>query len=217
MAHRPTPLCNMHNLLLESAIGKRIERSRIIRATKNRKYYTYSMEESKHTTEELALKAKQGDRDAFAALYALCSNKLYSTALYMLGRREDAEDLVMETVTDAFRGISRLRDPALFEGWIFQILMNKIKRKRKSYLSESVELSEINSPNVSGPDETSVFVRQAMKKLKQEDQVILILSIVDGYQSDEIGKILGMTPNTVRSRQKRSLEKLKELMGEVSL
>ncbi len=173
------------------------------------------MERLEQITEELVVRARQGDRDAFAALYSVCSRKLYSTAMYMLGRKEDAEDIVMDTVTDANRGINRLRDPASFEAWIFQILFNKIKRKRKSYLSEPVELSDTVLPSQSGPEETSVLVHQAMKKLKQEDQDILILSIVNGYQSDEIGRILGMNPNTVRSRQKRSLAKLKEIIGEV--
>ena len=79
---------------------------------------------------ELCRRAKEGDADAFASLYESVSSKLYSTAFYMLGRREDAEDVVMETVTDAFAEIRSLREPAAFEGWIFRILMNKIKRRR---------------------------------------------------------------------------------------
>ena len=85
--------------------------------------------------QELVKKAKHGDREAFAELYSSVSRKLYSTAFYLLGRKEDAEDLVMDTVTDAFRTISLLRDDSAFERWILRILINKAKKKRGNYIN----------------------------------------------------------------------------------
>ncbi len=51
---------------------------------------------------ELYEKARAGDTEAFAELYSIYSDRLYSTAFYLLGRKEDAEDVVMDTITDAF-------------------------------------------------------------------------------------------------------------------
>ena len=181
-------------------------------ATKKAKKHTIFTDGVIQQVTELIQKAKKGDKEAFAELYKIYSKKLYSTALYMLGRREDAEDLVMDTVTDAFRGIGTLRDADAFEGWIFKILVNKIKRKRRSYIDEPVELLEEILPEQAAPGENRVLVLEAMKTLSREDRDILILGIVNGYKSEEIASLIGMNSNTVRSRQKRALEKLRKLL-----
>ena len=164
--------------------------------------------------EEYVKKAKKGDRDAFAVLYNNVSRKLYSTAFYLLGRKEDAEDLVMDTVTDAYRSISLLRDDKSFEGWIMRILINKARKKRGTYISEPIELDEQIISEASYDSEKKLIVRKAMDKLKDTDKKILILGVVDGYRSDEIAEIMHMNTNTVRSRRKRALEKIKALLIE---
>lgn len=163
---------------------------------------------------ELCIKAKNGDADAFARLYESVSSKLYSTAFYMLGRREDAEDVVMETVTDAFAEISSLRDPGAFEGWIFRILMNKLRRKRKSYIGESVELNEDFTSSAGGPTDEGIALRSALDKLSDRDREIIMLDVLGGYRSDEIAQMLGMNANTVRSRKLRAFERIRAMLKE---
>jgi RNA polymerase sigma-70 factor (ECF subfamily) len=163
---------------------------------------------------ELCIKARNGDAQAFAKLYESVSGRLYSTAFYMLGRREDAEDIVMETVTDAFAQIRSLRDPDAFEGWIFRIMMNKIRRRRGSYIGEPVQLKEdISASPQSDPDERAALWK-AMQSLSEEDRAIVVLDVLDGYRSDEIGKILKLNANTVRSRKQRAMMKLRRLLSE---
>ena len=48
----------------------------------------------------------------------------------------------------------------------------------------------------------------------EEDRAILILDVIDGYRSDEIGRMLNLNPNTVRSRKQRAMVKLRRLLGE---
>ena len=163
---------------------------------------------------ELCIKAKNGDADAFARLYESVSSKLYSTAFYMLGRREDAEDVVMETVTDAFAEISSLRDPGAFEGWIFRILMNKLKRKRKSYIGESVELNEDITASAQMTSDEGIALRSALDKLPDRDREIIMLDVLGGYRSDEIAQMLGMNANTVRSRKLRAFERIRTMLKE---
>lgn len=161
---------------------------------------------------ELCRKAQQGDTEAFAALYETVSSKLYSTAFYMLGRKEDAEDVVMETVTDAFAEIRSLREPGAFEGWIFRILMNKIKRKRKSYITETVELEEDITSSRDDVSDEGIALRKALETLSETDRSIIVLDVLGGYRSEEIGRMLGMNPNTVRSRKQRAFKKLRSML-----
>ena len=163
---------------------------------------------------DLVRKAKQGDREAFAQLYANISRKLYSTAYYLLGRQEDAEDLVMDTVIDAFRTINLLRDDSAFDSWIMKILVNKAKKKRGHYISEPVELDERVISESTHNSDDKVVLWKAMQRLTEEERNILILGIVNGYQSDEIAVILHLNSNTVRSKRKRALEKIKKILEE---
>ncbi len=161
---------------------------------------------------ELIKKAKEGDREAFALLYTDVSRKLYSTAFYLLGRKEDAEDVVMDTVTDAFRSIKLLRDDSAFERWIMRILINKAKKRRGYYIEEPVEL-ETNIALVSNTDsEDKIILWKAMGMIPEAERKILILGIVDGYKSEEIAQIMQMNTNTIRSKRKRALEKIRTIL-----
>ncbi len=160
---------------------------------------------------ELYEKARAGDSGAFAELYRLYADKLYSTAFYLLGRKEDAEDVVMDTVADAFASIRKLRDPNAFGGWIFRILMNKLKRKRGSYINEPGELNEdIAKAAEGGLTDEQIAVRQALAGLDDVSREIVTLSVISGYRSEEIARIMGMNANTVRSRKQRALMKLRD-------
>ena len=171
----------------------------------------------KETTSRLAAAAKQGDAAAFAALYENCYKSLYKAAYYMLGNRHDAEDVVMDTVADAFAGISKLREDDAFEGWIFRILYNKARRRRGTLLyTTAAELSE----DLEADDPRAAFTAEradlgaALFTLTKEERTIVVLATVCGYASGEIAAITGLNANTVRSKQMRALAKLrKQLEG----
>ena len=163
----------------------------------------------------LVAAAQNRDADAFAALYSDYSNSLYKTAYYLIGRREDAEDVVMETVADAFAGISQLRNPEAFEGWIFKILYNKARRRRGAvYYNATSEIPETLPADVPSEGEigNNVDLMRALSKLSNEERAIVVLGVCEGYTSAEIGEIMSLNPNTVRSKQMRALAKLREIM-----
>ena len=56
-------------------------------------------------------------------------------------------------------------------------------------------------------------VRTAFARLDDEERLILSMNLFGGYTSREIGEALGMNDNTVRSRQKRALEKMAGYLG----
>lgn len=146
--------------------------------------------------------AQQGDTAAFARLYETVYKQLYYTAYYALGNNEhDAADAVSETVIDAFDSIKKLRKAESFKSWIFSILSTKIKQKQKSYFEYTENIDEISlSENFSY---NSAELKEAIYKLPKIDRTILSLSVLCGYRGEEIAKICGMNPSTVRSRLSR--------------
>ena len=92
--------------------------------------------------------------------------------------------------------------------------MNKIRRKRGSYIGEPVRLNEDISASPQTDADEKAALWKAMQSLQEEDRAILILDVISGYRSDEIGRMLNLNPNTVRSRKQRAMVKLRRLLGE---
>lgn len=157
--------------------------------------------------------AKEGDARAFAELYRSVYRELYRFALYTLKNSHDAEDAVSDTVTDAWAQISSLRRDESFKSWIFRILSNKCRRRLKGYLDKPEELPEDLAAVVQDTEE-AMDVRAAFTRLDDEERLILSLRIFGGYNSREIGESLQMSDSTVRSKQKRALEKMEVFLKE---
>ena len=157
----------------------------------------------------LVKKAKRGDVDAFAELYAMIYENMYRFALYTLRNTADAEDVVSEAVTDAFASVRRLRREEAFKSWMFRILSNKCKDKLREYGRHPIELedSAIEAQNICSTEEGAI-VRKLFFELSDEERLIIGMHIFCGYKSREIAEILHMNENTVRSKESRGLKKL---------
>ena len=73
--------------------------------------------------------ARRGSASAFASLYQEYYLDLYRFALYTLKNRQDAEDVVGDTVADAWAQIGSLKKAESFKSWIFKILSNKCRQR----------------------------------------------------------------------------------------
>lgn len=155
--------------------------------------------------------AVRGDAHAFSELYGTIYKDLYRFALYTLKNPQDAEDCVSDTVMDAWAQIRNLRKEESFRAWIFKILSNKCRQRLKAYLSKTEEL-DAEMPAPMNDQAKDMDVRIAFSHLEPEDRLILSMNLFGGYTSSEIGKILKMNDNTVRSRQKRALAKMAEYL-----
>lgn len=154
-------------------------------------------------------------KDEFIELYTGIYKDLYRYALYVVGNREDAEDAVSETVVDAYAGFGKLRDKGAFRSWIFKILSIKCKRKLKGYLNRDSELDEQvdalvfkEAEDVAG----KVDVQNAFARLDDRERQILALSVIAGYEGDEVSKLMNMNHNTVRTVKSRALEKMRKML-----
>ena len=126
------------------------------------------------------------DVNTFAQMYETVYKDLYRFALCMMKNAEDAEDAVSDAVLAAYENIRKLRKKESFRSWMFTIVAN-ICRKRLRQAAKR---------------------RKAFFILSEEEQMIVGLSVFGGYNSTEIGKILKLNANTVRSRRKRALAKM---------
>ncbi len=162
-------------------------------------------------------KARAGDADAFAELYSTVYKDLYRIALVNLKNQHDASDVVSDTVLEAFSSIKKLKDEKAFKAWIIKILTVKIKNKQKDYIKTRNYQEELESVEQEKTDEINyggLELMEEFRRLNEEERLVLSLSVVSGYTSEEIAKVTGLSANTVRSKAARAKIKLKQMLME---
>lgn len=96
-----------------------------------------------------------------------------------------------------------------------RILSAKIKRKQKEYFNTAEELNE-DFPEIDNFDYDSVELKEALNKLDSESRLMLSMSVLGRYTSDEISEVCEIKSGNVRSRLSRIKEKLRlELTSEI--
>ena len=160
---------------------------------------------------ELVLKAKAGDADAFGELYTIYYKEMYAYACCVVGDSFFAQDAVSDAVLSAFKGISGLKKPESFKGWLFKIL-NASCKNQYNKMKSTLQLDENYDVATGGGLEDldlSQDLKAAMEVLSREERQIIFLSITCGEKSHDIAAILDMPAATVRSKQKRALAKMR--------
>lgn len=168
----------------------------------------YDYENSPETA--LIRKARHGDIRAFETLYRRIYKELYQFALYTMRQPQEAEDVVSEAVISAYENLHKLRKEESFRSWIFTIVANQCKKhfrteKRNEPLTGELTAQEQDFAQMQD-------VRAAFLCLDEEDRMIVACSVLGGYPSEEIGKMIQMNPATVRSRKARALEKMRRMI-----
>ena len=164
---------------------------------------------------ELAKAAIFGNREAFGSLYEIYALDMYKYALSMCRNRFDAEDAVQETVISVYKSIKSIRKPEKFKAYLFLSLSNTCKKICKNRAEKEVPMQEVEAENAgthgTGTEfDLSITLKEALNTLDYDSREILVLSVVAGFTSKEIGKILNILPATVRTKQKRALEKVRK-------
>lgn len=170
--------------------------------------------------DELVKKAQQGNEEAFTELILLLKADLYKIAKTRINNNEDIYDAIQETMIIAFRSIKKLKKTESFKPWIIKILINTtnniyIKASKNNIISlEKVE--DYSSLNCTDYDrvETILDFNFLLKNFKYEDRIIIILYYVEKFTDKEIGEILKLKENTVKTKRTRIKEHIKEILKE---
>jgi RNA polymerase sigma-70 factor (ECF subfamily) len=161
----------------------------------------------------------------FVAHYDDVHEQAWRLALYLCGRREDAEDLLAEAVANGIRGFERLKDPLKFRAWFLRSLRNlhiDHLRRRKRQLDvadfggDQLVWERLGRyPTVSGPAKR-VELRQvfrAIDRLPENLRTPLLLAGIEGYELSEVAEVMGLSIAAVKVRIHRARKKLLELLG----
>jgi len=172
----------------------------------------------------LVARARRGDREAFALLIEPYRERVYATAVRLLGNPEDAAEVTQEAILRTFWKITGFRGKAHFYTWLYRIALNLCYRRfeakrREPQLSRPTAEAEGEEdswpedlavdPSASPRDEatsheTAAIVRQALASLNPRDFQILVLREFEQLSYEEVAQRLHIPKGTVMSRLHRA-------------
>lgn len=160
-----------------------------------------------------------GDVRAQYQLYSLYNKAMYNICLRMVNRVEEAEDMLQESFTYAFKRLHTFRFESSFGAWLKRIVVNTcinhLKKKKVDLVSDEGQKETPDEQEHRDEDETKLKVEsimRAMKELPEGYRVVFSLYLLEGYDHKEISEILDISESTSKSQLLRAKRKLQEIL-----
>ena len=166
-----------------------------------------------------------GVPEAFDDLVARYHRRAFWIAYHVLGRPEDARDVVQEAFVRLHRSLHRYDFGRNFYTWFYRIVMNlaiDALRKRRSARADAIEGFEDWLPGGESPeqplerDELRQLVWRALDRLDEKFKAVLVLRDIHGLSCREIAPILGVTHTTARWRLHRGRQVFREVWEQLA-
>jgi RNA polymerase sigma-70 factor (ECF subfamily) len=171
---------------------------------------------------ELAARCLAGDRDAFEGLYRQHANRLYNLVYRMAGSGE-ADDLLQDVFLQAYRKLGSYKGESSLGTWLYRLATNlcldhlRSKQGRMAGMTDSLD-EEDAAPAVSPerPAEAHAArmdLAQAIDALPPSYRAAFVLHDVEGYQHDEVAKLLGIAEGSSKSLLHKARMKLRAALS----
>lgn len=159
-----------------------------------------------------------GDRKAQYELYKLYAKAMLNVSYRLMRNTTDAEDMLQEAFTEAFKKMKDFRFESTFGSWLKKIVINRCLnelRRRKTSLQffEDMQLFEQRSEEEMLLPELSVEkVKSAMENLPDGSRMIFSLYVLEGYDHHEIADILRISVSTSKTQYMRARQHVKQIL-----
>jgi RNA polymerase sigma-70 factor (ECF subfamily) len=164
---------------------------------------------------DLAIRAREGDHDAFAALVDGSIGRLYALAALILRDPDRANDAVQEAYVAAWRDIRGLRDPDALDAWLRRLVVRACYRQLRADRRRSVvELRVVPAePPTSQGHELTVAERDRLARgfarLGPEQRAVIVLHHYLDLALAEVAATLDIPLGTAKSRLSRATAALR--------
>ena len=166
----------------------------------------------------LLARARAGESAAFEQLYRWFERPVYALAFRLTGRREEAQDVLQDTMLKLIDRLAEFRGDAPFWGWLRQIAVNEslmLLRRRGRFLAED------GGDESALPDEAlllppraadAAILGEALLKLPDATRSVIWLYHAEGYTHEEIAAATGKSLSFSKSQLARGTRKLRALL-----
>ena len=174
---------------------------------------------------ELVKRAQEGDSDAFAALFHAHKGRVYSICLRMTNNTAQAEDLTQDAFLQVFRKLDTFKGNSALSTWLYRIAVNTVLMHFRKKALKQISLDEPSSQDVkqvrreygsrdgrlSGSVDRIALIR-AIKDLPAGYRTIFLLHEVEGYEHQEIAKILDCSVGNSKSQLHKAKLRIREFL-----
>jgi RNA polymerase sigma factor (sigma-70 family) len=180
----------------------------------------------------LVERARTGDTTAFDSLVLKYTPRLFTTVYNLTANREDTFDLLQDVFACAYRKLPQFRGESGFHTWLHTIAVRTaINFLRRSRRRRTTSLEEMNSAIEQDPDYRDLAVNStpvreaglnelqeqlnaALQKLPESQRAVVVMFDIQGMPHADIGRILGISTGTVRSRLFYAHRQLQALLSD---
>jgi RNA polymerase sigma-70 factor (ECF subfamily) len=167
--------------------------------------------------ESLVREAKNLDREALSELCVYFYPRIYRYVFYRVGTRQDAEDITSEVFVRMVKSLNTQKGS--FQAWLFRIASNLVidhyrrnARQKKALLNEESQVSLESTRDESEDLFLQHELKTALAELTEEQQQVITLKFMEGYDNSEIADILSKSVGAVKALQFRALASLREIL-----
>lgn len=179
---------------------------------------------------EAVRRAQQGDNGAFEFLYRLYGRRVYSLCLRMVRDAKEAEDLTQEAFLQMFRKIHTFRGESAFSTWLHSLTVNLVLMRFRKKRLRPISLDDMSTTDQedSGAGHelhatdlrlAGVFDRidlqKATGRLPKGYKAVFLLHDVQGYNHNEIAKLLGFSVGGSKSQLHRARRRLRSFLRRI--
>ncbi len=176
---------------------------------------------------ELVKRAQRGESEAFADLFHAHKARIYSICLRMTNNTAQAEDLTQDAFLQVFRKLSTFKGNSALSTWLYRIAVNTVLMHFRKKALKQVSLDEPSSHDatmvkreygsrdgrLAGAVDRITLAR-AIKDLPTGYRTIFLLHEVEGYEHQEIAKILDCSVGNSKSQLHKAKLRIREFLAE---
>ena len=177
---------------------------------------------------DLLFRAREGDAQAFCTMVEPLQTRLLRQAVALAGDLSTAEDLVSETLVEAWKSLRRYNETCRLSTWLYAILLHRHQKAARRARSRPIsfsgltasELQEIQERIPSSEPSPAESVAQSelltqltrcIEMLPRKHQEVILLRFFDDASLPEMAVVLGRSVGTVKSRLHHALAKLHKM------
>jgi len=169
---------------------------------------------------------RKGNVQAFSFLVEKYQKLVYTLALKLLKKPEEAEEMAQDTFIKAYQKLDSYEGKSKFSTWLYSITYNAcISELRK----RRIEFKSLDDRQISDQDEQKMhdyyretkkedqekYLNLALEKLPEDDQVLVTLYYYENQSMDEISVITGLTVSNVKIKIHRARKRMYSLLYEM--
>lgn len=173
-----------------------------------------------HTDDQQYIqKVLEGDANAFAFLVDKYRDMVFSLALKITKRREEAEEVAQDSFIKAYKSLQHFKGDAKFSTWLYKITYNncidRVKKIARTYHTDTID--EVNENKIKAIEDTlqviergerATIIKECMDRLPEDERTILWLFYFEELSLKEIKEVTSFSESNIKVKLHRARKRL---------